>query len=298
MPRQFLVYWPWTLVLREFEEVKILAHDASNKFEHRHIVSGDVLWYVTCPADSAGDLTGQLVLFGHMIVGETFYDNESAQRYLTQAFGLRYTVRQDARIHVFTRPGTQEPYNLVDVTAIASALRFDSAAGHDRLSTTEGHVTAPQEMQALRLLQPVSIALLEGLWATRVRVKDPADPSTVLPLPSLEPDDQAFPEGSVVQRTHLARERNRALVARAKQRFKELHGGRVFCQVCGFDFAACYGPLGADYIEAHHTVPVSELQPDSVTRVEDLAIVCANCHRMLHRKRPWLTMDELRSLLV
>ncbi|MFN3092826.1 hypothetical protein [Bacillus pumilus] len=33
------------------------------------------------------------------------------------------------------------------------------------------------------------------------------------------------------------------------------------------------------------------------TKVEDIAIVCSNCHRMLHRKRPWLNKDQLKLLI-
>jgi 5-methylcytosine-specific restriction protein A len=35
---------------------------------------------------------------------------------------------------------------------------------------------------------------------------------------------------------------------------------------------------------------------ERVTTLDDLAVVCANCHRMLH-KRPWRTVPELRELL-
>ncbi len=33
------------------------------------------------------------------------------------------------------------------------------------------------------------------------------------------------------------------------------------------------------------------------TKIEDIAMVCANCHRMLHRKIPWLSIKELNKLL-
>ena len=58
-----------------------------------------------------------------------------------------------------------------------------------------------------------------------------------------------------------------------------------------------YGLIGEDFIECHHTLPVSELTPDSKTRIEDIALLCANCHRMVHRRRPWLRIEDLRKLL-
>lgn len=294
MPRDLLVYWPWEMVCYEFAVVRILAHDASNQFEHRHIESGDTLWYVTVPVDD-GHLTGQLVLFGRLEVSAILHTNAEAQHYLTDTFGLTYKVRQDASIHIFARPGTQEPYNLIEITPLAGALRFESPNGRDRLTIHEGRVAKTFELRAFRTLVPPSVQLLSDVWEGRIHRAEPPPPDAV--LPAVESDEEAFPEGTIKQRLHFARERNRELVARAKQRFKEQHGGRLFCQVCDFDFGARYGPLGEDYIEAHHIVPVSELTDGSMTRIEDLAMVCANCHRMLHRKRPWLKMNELRQLL-
>jgi hypothetical protein len=109
-------------------------------------------------------------------------------------------------------------------------------------------------------------------------------------------EDLLFPEGRKVLRTHQAHERNRALVAGAKSSFRQRYG-RLYCQVCEFDFSAAYGELGDGYIEAHHTVPVSELEETSLSRIEDIAMVCSNCHRMLHRKRPWLGTEQLREVL-
>lgn len=109
-------------------------------------------------------------------------------------------------------------------------------------------------------------------------------------------DDESFPEGKQELREHLSRERNRRVIQLSKSKFKEQHG-KLYCQVCGFDFEQTYGPLGEDYIEGHHTKPVSEMADGEETKIEDIAMVCANCHRMLHRKRPWLSLQELNKLL-
>ncbi len=114
---------------------------------------------------------------------------------------------------------------------------------------------------------------------------------------ALEEDDEtSFPEGREFFLKHRARERNREVVQIAKNDFLRKHG-RFRCQACGFDFEEKYGELGRGFIEAHHTIPVSELSQDSATKVTDIALVCPNCHRMVHRKRPWLTMDQLQHVL-
>jgi hypothetical protein len=116
---------------------------------------------------------------------------------------------------------------------------------------------------------------------------------TVLPE---DDDETAFPEGRELFLKHRARERNPAVVQRAKALFLQKHK-RFFCQACGFDFEKIYGELGRGFIEAHHTIPVSELSSCSKTKVSDIALICSNCHRMVHRKRPWLTVDKLQSVL-
>lgn len=106
-----------------------------------------------------------------------------------------------------------------------------------------------------------------------------------------------FPEGRVVERRHMLRERNSRVARLAKQRAKD-RDGRLCCEVCGFDFEATYGAHGRDFIEAHHIVPLMELTGETTTTVDDLVLLCANCHRMAHRVRPWLSVEGLRSLLM
>jgi 5-methylcytosine-specific restriction enzyme A len=102
-------------------------------------------------------------------------------------------------------------------------------------------------------------------------------------------------EGQVLYKLHKYRERNARIVARKKQSvFK--HTGKLACEVCGFDFFEQYGSLGKGFIECHHIRPLSETIDFAETKVEDLALVCSNCHRMLHRE-PQLSVAALRSQL-
>lgn len=111
-----------------------------------------------------------------------------------------------------------------------------------------------------------------------------------------EDDDSEFPEGKPLEQRHLRRERNRKLIEKAKQEFRDKNK-RLFCQACGFDFERKYGDIGKDYIEAHHTLPVSAMAEGHVSKAKDIALVCSNCHRILHRRRPWLGMDELGEII-
>ena len=104
-------------------------------------------------------------------------------------------------------------------------------------------------------------------------------------------------EGKRLLKQHYARERKSRIVEEAKrrrlQKDRELH-----CEICGFSFYDKYGERGKDFIEAHHTKPVSEMKPGDKTGIEDIALICSNCHRMIHRKIDNLSVEELKKLYV
>lgn len=62
-------------------------------------------------------------------------------------------------------------------------------------------------------------------------------------------------------------------------------------------FGARYGELGEGYIEVHHLKPVASLGSGGKMKLSDLAVVCANCHRMLHRGRRLRTLEDLRKAM-
>lgn len=102
-----------------------------------------------------------------------------------------------------------------------------------------------------------------------------------------------FEEGRIklVLHARIEKIRNPQLIKQAKRLFKRQHG-RLFCELCDFDFEIKYGKRGKNYIEAHHKKPISESDSIRVVTVDDLCMVCSNCHSMLHRP-PWISVDEL-----
>ena len=109
-------------------------------------------------------------------------------------------------------------------------------------------------------------------------------------------DDSGFPEGKKKLREHIYRERNAKVIKLAKDVFKKKYG-KLKCEICGFDFESKYGKIGENFIEGHHIKPVSELKDEDVTKKEDIVLLCSNCHRMIHRRRPWLSKEELQLLI-
>jgi 5-methylcytosine-specific restriction protein A len=94
-------------------------------------------------------------------------------------------------------------------------------------------------------------------------------------------------------RYHRRIERNTKLAAEAKK----IHG--YVCQVCKFNFEERYGELGHEYIEAHHLTPLSDLPPGKPVQLsprDDFAVLCSNCHRMIHRAGAPLEFSDFYNL--
>ncbi|MBL8049647.1 MAG: HNH endonuclease [Anaerolineales bacterium] len=70
------------------------------------------------------------------------------------------------------------------------------------------------------------------------------------------------------------------------------------CAVCSFDFEEIYGALGKNFIHVHHVFPFSQVKKEYLLDpIKDLVPVCPNCHAMIHRTRPILTVEQLRDYL-
>jgi 5-methylcytosine-specific restriction enzyme A len=107
-------------------------------------------------------------------------------------------------------------------------------------------------------------------------------------------EDAGASEGRLLIRRHVAYERDRTL--RQRKLDDTIRSGKpIVCEICGFDFAETYGDRGKGYIECHHILPLHVSGP-ARRRISDLALLCANCHRMIHRG-PWLTPSSLQSLI-
>lgn len=112
--------------------------------------------------------------------------------------------------------------------------------------------------------------------------------------PSLDVDIHtiAATEGRRRLVLHLQRERNRTVVRNKKKQAASLD-----CEVCGFSFSRAYGSAASDYCEVHHLLPLSDVEDSTQTRLGDLAILCANCHRVVHLHNPPYTLTQVRSML-
>lgn len=104
---------------------------------------------------------------------------------------------------------------------------------------------------------------------------------------------EEYEEGSLLDCHGSKYERNR----KARNECLEYYG--YTCRVCGFDFEKQYGDIGRNFIEVHHRTEISSYSGEKhkIDHINDLIPVCSNCHSMLHRTRPTLSIDELKRFL-
>jgi 5-methylcytosine-specific restriction enzyme A len=136
-----------------------------------------------------------------------------------------------------------------------------------------------------RLLDPVSWAVVEYNFMTGECLIVRGAKPTAASLLSTSDAELSFFEGR--EREAFVRHRRReARLRREKIKAFKIERGRLYCEVpfCGFDFEKSYGELGRDYAQVHHRLPLKKAPKEGrETKLSELAVVCANCHAMIHR---------------
>lgn len=131
----------------------------------------------------------------------------------------------------------------------------------------------------------LAVLIREGIRTERALLNPPSDDSG---------DDDEFYEGRQLTRLHRYRERRPEL---RRKLLSERRDTGLRCEVCGDEFAHLPPDLREAAFEAHHTIPIAAVG-ESRTKLKDMALLCATCHRLLHRaiavQKTWLGIAEAR----
>ena len=130
-----------------------------------------------------------------------------------------------------------------------------------------------------------------GIWRFRNHSPRNNDRVREEPFSYAGMNDYEAYEGGLRLASHLSRERDATLIAKFKAQL-----AKPVCDVCKMDFSEAYGVAGANYIEAHHRIPVSKLAEGQKTTISDLVPLCANCHRIIHRNMD-MAVEELAEIV-
>jgi|GEM_PF-1006420 len=272
--KHYFLYWKVDPGIRpNISQHMTTAYAASNYL--RRVKPGDVLWIVTVHQH-------HLYLLGRLKV-EFIVDDTGIAQELVDPLPDTW---QDSDWYAISNKYAIEAMREIDITHVADKLRFNSRVS-EMLDMVNGQVDANQ-LTSLRQLSVHSAQMMDDIW-----YNDAYTPQSVQDFLELSEDDTAYAEGKVVVRTVRERQRSRQLVNDAKAQFRAAHDGRLFCEVCGFDFDIFYG---IEYIEAHHTEPIASLEKETDNTVESVVMLCANCHRAAHSRTPPYSVEELREM--
>lgn len=167
-------------------------------------------------------------------------------------------------------------FKLMNIRQVATGKGLGNVSRMDRMIWSDyGH--RPEEVRRL------SEAICEGIAL--------ADQ-----MPATETDEE-FEEGRLLTQLHLRRERNPKLrAALLKSRWPL----GLRCEMCDRHQPSLRAELQEAIFEAHHLVPVAQVG-ERVTRLSDVALLCACCHRLLHKliatERRWVGITAARKML-
>ncbi len=116
------------------------------------------------------------------------------------------------------------------------------------------------------------------------------------PAPETMPQDEVFVEGRWLTARHRQRDQ------RLRQRLlAKLRGTELRCEICEVSPPPLDRELQESHYEAHHRIPLAEAEGERTTRVADMALLCACCHRLIHkliaRDKRWVGVEEARLIL-
>lgn len=173
-------------------------------------------------------------------------------------------------------------FKLHNLHSVATGKGFANTSKTDR-EIWQSFGSNPQQVMELAALIEASVNLQEAEVSGAV-----------------DDDVEEFFEGRVLTLVHKRRERHpkvrKALLASRRRK-----NGLLLCDLCYMGSAA-QGTIFEDAIfEAHHLLPLGLASSERKTHLRDMALVCGNCHRLIHRlithHKRWLDLPECRDIL-
>lgn len=236
---------------------------------------------------------------------DLFIPPEGSKKLLKQVGKSQYTdgVRIDQEFHDVFNPSNSAEYvargKARKIKVLFNNKMFDAEYRY------EGQIDKTKELQSIRFKKELKNEF-ERVFPTpegEFTIEQGIDlnhfvfsHSSVTIMDTTDDDEEnEYSEGKEYYRLHRIRERKPEVVKKAKQAFIKKHG-RLFCEACKFDFTKTYGTRGKNFIEGHHKKLISEMKESETTKVEDIAMLCSNCHRMIHRE-PLISIEQLTMLI-
>ena len=172
-------------------------------------------------------------------------------------------------------------------------IKYSELSSLDFRGISQGNACKISNIKSVTDLKPIQESL-HRLFSPHLIEKTSSDSGIENSDLQIDNDDDIqVIEGKLTLKRHISRERNQKIITLKKQ--QAISQNNLKCEVCSFSFIDTFG---AEFIECHHIHPISD-SFERVTTLDDLALVCANCHRMLHHKIDgnYKSIHELKLLL-
>jgi 5-methylcytosine-specific restriction protein A len=113
-----------------------------------------------------------------------------------------------------------------------------------------------------------------------------------------EKPSEIFNEGRIITALHKHRERNQAL---RDKKIKQLEKqNKIYCEICGIKPYVKNYNLIYSIFECHHIHLLSDSN-EVVTKLDDIAFLCSNCHKILHKiiviEKKWFSVEEIKKYI-
>ena len=251
-----------------------LIHTASAEFRSRGVGPGDTVYVINLNG-------GRLRVVARMVV-----DLVVDQRQAEQLLGDENLW--DAPDHCIARKGTATPsrYDAYLTDSQLAKFRFVAADGKAQgpKRRQDGKIEPQSFRSPVREITPQTAALLDSVLGSR-----PKSPAAKLGVSNPRDVERAV-EGLVTE--SRSKRRNSALRATALRR------SNGTCAACGVDFNSVLGGRGLRCLVVHHTKQLKDRDTPAETNINDLAVVCANCHMLIHENpNQAMPVPELHRLL-
>ncbi|WP_181173417.1 MULTISPECIES: HNH endonuclease [unclassified Mesorhizobium] len=188
------------------------------------------------------------------------------------------------RAHIYPAAGRKENFRNVDGVAL-KMQNLLSAIDPNRglsFSKTDTAIVAEFPNGRKNELAKLATAIRVALWEEPTAEVD-------------GDDDLEFPEGKVLTARHRQRDkrlRKKLIEARKSSGLK--------CEVCSFSFGIGSPRSTDSFFEGHHTVPLAAAEGEQKTRLSDMSLLCACCHRFIHRliadNKRWISVREAAEM--
>jgi hypothetical protein len=189
-----------------------------------------------------------------------------------------------------TRSGAERDHHLIPFSVIAPMLSTE-ALTRQKSGTYRWNLTLANNR--LHVCNREGFVSIEGTFGARLLVESHVTVPSEIEREQISWGMRTYEdivEGIAKECVVLSRSRSSTL------RHEALRVSGGICACCGVNFSQVLNGRGLRALEVHHTKQLALRETPEATSLSDLAVVCANCHAIIHTDlKKAMKVEELRA---